>query len=383
MAERCSGGLAVMLMCTMVFSAGCAGVFEGKKIDYKSAKKLPPLEVPPDLAAPGTPGRYVVPDSSGSATFSDYEQRRTSKGPVVPEASPVLPVSERARVLRAGSQRWLLVMATPEQLWPQLKDFWQENGFLVNVEDPAAGLMETDWAENRAKIQVGGITGFINRSLDVLASLPERDKFRTRLERGTEPNSTEIYISHKGMAEVYFRERDNNTKWQVRPSDPELEAVMLARLAEKVAGIDAARAQSLVKTSNQQKPAAAVSRVAGANSSPGLLRLDDGFDRAWRRVGLALDRVGFMVEDRNRAEGLYFVRYQDPDAALAKKSALSRLAFWRSDDANKPGPEQYRVKVTAATDGDGSTVTVLNREGVADDGPTARRILGLLVEQLR
>jgi len=383
MAERCSGGLAAMLMCTLIFSAGCSGVFEGKKIDYKSAKKLPPLEVPPDLAAPGTPGRYVVPDASGSATFSDYEQRRTSKGPVVPEASPVLPVSERARVLRAGSQRWLLVMATPEQLWPQLKDFWQENGFLVNVEDPAAGLMETDWAENRAKIQVGGITGFINRNLDVLVSLPERDKFRTRLERGTEPNSTEIYISHKGMAEVYFRERDNNTKWQVRPSDPELEAVMLARLVEKVAGIDVVRAQSLVKSSNQLKPAAVVSRGAGANPSSGLLRLDDGFDRAWRRVGLALDRVGFMVEDRNRAEGLYFVRYQDPDAALAKKSALSRLAFWRSDDANKPGPEQYRVKVTAATEGDGSTVTVLNREGVADDGPTARRILGLLVEQLR
>lgn len=383
MADRCLGGMAAVMLCAAVLSAGCSGMFEGKKIDYKSAKKLPPLEVPPDLAAPGTPGRYVVPDASGSATYSEYEQRRAGKATVVPEASPVLPVSERARVMRAGSQRWLLVMATPEQLWPQLKDFWQENGFLVNVEDPAAGLMETDWAENRAKIQVGGITGFINRSLDVLVSLPERDKFRTRLERGVAPNTTEIYVSHKGMAEVYFRERDNNTKWQVRPSDPELEAVMLARMAEKVVGMDAALAQSLVKAPDQQKPAATLSRGAGAAVASGALRMEDSFDRAWRRVGLALDRVGFMVEDRNRSEGVYFVRYQDPDATLGKKSALSRLAFWRSDDANKPGPEQYRVKVAAAAGGAGSEVTVLNRDGVADDSPTARRILGLLVEQLR
>ncbi len=382
MADRSFCGMLAALLCAVVFFTGCSGMFEGKKIDYKSAKKLPPLEVPPDLAAPGAPGRYVVPDASRSATYSEYEQRRVGKS-TVPESSAVLPLSERARVMRAGSQRWLLVMGTPEQLWPQLKDFWQENGFLVNVEDASAGLMETDRAENRAKIQVGGITGFINRSLDVLASLPERDMFRTRLARGIEPNTTEIYISHKGMAEVYFRERDNNTKWQVRPSDPELEAVMLARLAEKVAGLDAARAQSLVKAADQQKPSAAIARGAGASPASGALRVEDSFDRAWRRVGLALDRVGFMVEDRNRAEGLYYVRYQDPDAALGKKSALSRLAFWRSDEANKPGPEQYRVKVASGAEGRGSEVTVLNRDGIPDDGATARRILGLLVEQLR
>ena len=376
-------GMVAALLAVAVAAGGCSGAFEGKRIDYKSAKKLPPLEVPPDLAAPGTPGRFVVPDASGSATYSDYEQRRAGKAVVTPETSAVLPVSDRARIARAGSQRWLVVKATPDQLWPQLKDFWQESGFLVSVEDPAAGLMETDWAENRAKIQVGGITGFINRGLDALVSLPERDKFRTRLERGGEPGTTEVYVSHKGMAEVYYRERDNNTKWQVRPSDPELEAVMLARLAEKVAGLDAARAQNLVKSGDQQKPAASISRSTTAGVTSGTLRLEDGFDRAWRRVGLALDRVGFMVEDRNRADGLYFVRYQDPDASLGKKSALSRLAFWRSDDANKPGPEQYRVKVAAAAAGSGSEVSVLNRDGVADDSATARRILGLLVEQLR
>jgi outer membrane protein assembly factor BamC len=378
------GSVAVALLAMAVLVTGCSGAFEGKKIDYKSAKKLPPLEVPPDLASPGTPGRYVVPEASGSATYSEYEQQRSGKAqPVAPEKSPVLPVSDRARVVRAGSQRWMVVKSTPEQLWPQIRDFWQENGFLVSVEDPAAGLIETDWAENRAKIQVGGITGFINRSMDVLVSLPERDKFRTRLERGVEPGTTEVYVSHKGMAEVYYRERDNNTKWQVRPSDPELEAVMLARLAEKVAGLDIARAQVLVKSADQQKPAASLSRSTTSTVAASTLRLEDGFDRAWRRVGLALDRVGFMVEDRNRADGLYFVRYQDPDAALGKKSGLSRLAFWRSDDAGKAGPEQYRVRVAAAAGGTGSEVTVLNRDGVADDSATAKRILGLLVEQLR
>ncbi len=112
--------------------------------------------------------------------------------------------------------------------------------------------------------------------------------------------------------------------------------------------------------------------------------MEEPFDRAWRRVGLALDRIGFTVEDRDRTQGLYFVRYVDPEAESASSGGgfLSKLAFWRSE-AQKPveAGSEYRLRV--AGEGDASSVTVLTREGGVDGSPTARRILGLLHEELR
>jgi outer membrane protein assembly factor BamC len=114
-----------------------------------------------------------------------------------------------------------------------------------------------------------------------------------------------------------------------------------------------------------------------------MLVMDEAFDRAWRRVGLALDRIGFTVEDRDRAQGLYFVRYVDPDAdnRSPQKGFLSSLAFWRSDDKPAAGGSEYRLRVQGQ--GDASRVSVLTREGGLDSSDTARRMLGLLQEQLR
>ena len=352
---------------------GCAGALEGKRIEYKSAGKLPPLEVPPDLATPAGGGRYTVPSAQGErTTYSEYEKSRPA-GTGVPAQAGVLPVTDKVSIERGGIQRWLVVKAPPEQVWLMVKDFWQENGFLLAEEDAEAGFMETDWAENRARIQVGGITGLINRALEQAVSLPERDRFRTRLERGPD-NSTEVYVSHRGMAEVYIRERINNTRWQVRPSDPELEAAMLTRLAQRL-GTPEQQVKALVKAADAAQPRASL--VAGDGGRA--VSMPEGFDRAWRRVGLALDRVGFMVEDRNRAEGVYFVRYQDPEAEAPRRSGASRLAFWRKDE-RKPA-EQYRIQVAGS--GDSSTVRVLDQSGKPDDSETGQRILGLLVEQLK
>jgi outer membrane protein assembly factor BamC len=368
-------------LAVLVGVAGCSGMFEGKKIDYKSSGKTKPLEIPPDLAAPSANTRFQVPDGGGAAaaTYSEYEQQRAGK-PVESSTSEVLPTFEKARFERGGSQRWLVVQGSPEQLWPMVKEFWQESGFLIEAEKPAIGIMETDWAENRAKIPTGGLTGLINKALDFATSSPERDKFRTRLERGVEPGTTEIYISHKGVTQVIQSDRNTSSTpiWTQRPPDPELEAEFLSRLAVRMGVTDKAQATAMVKAVDKAPPKASVVRSGNGTA----LTLTDGFDRAWRRVGLALDRVGFMVEDRQRADGMYFVRYQDPDAPAGKKSALSKLAFWRSDDAKK-GPEQYRVQVAGLAAAGPTEVKVLNKDGAPDSGDTAKRILNLLAEQLQ
>lgn len=363
---------------------GCSMSLEGKKIDYRSAGKLPSLEVPPDLTTPTRDDRYTVPDVSpkGTATFSAYNAERSGQARTS-TAQEVLPQPEKMRIERSGTQRWLVVPQTPEKLWPVIKDFWQESGFIITLELPDAGIMETDWAENRAKIPQDVIRNTIGKVLDSMYSTSERDKFRTRLEVGTEPGTTEIYISHRGMQEVFTTEGKDSTVWQPRPPDPELEAEMLQRLMIRL-GAEEKRAETLVASSATAAPRA---KLQPAAEGGGTLEMQEPFDRAWRRVGLALDRVGFTVEDRDRSKGLFYVRYVDPeaDARSGKQDEgwLSKLLFWRGGKSDNPTEAaQYRIYIKGVGD-TASTVQVLTREGGVDRSETSKKILGLLYDQLK
>lgn len=363
-----------------VLMAGCSGsIVESKKIEYKSAGKLPPLEIPPDLTQPTRDERYAVPDINpkGTATYSAYAGDRSGQARTT-TAQEVLPQVEKMRIERSGSQRWLVVPGTPDKLWPGIKDFWQDLGFIVNIEMNEAGIMETDWAENRAKLPHDVIRGTLGKMLDSLYSTAERDKFRTRLDKGGEPGTTEIYISHRGMYEVYVDEGKSETRWQPRPSDPELEAEMLRRLMVRL-GVEESRAKTMVAEGPRDERA----KLARSPDGSGALEMQESFDRAWRRVGLALDRVGFTVEDRDRSQGLYYVRYVDPEADSRKKEDkgfLSKLTFWKSDKSGI-GQVQYRIHVKG--EGSASVVRVLTREGGVDKSDTSKKILGLLFEQLK
>lgn len=372
---------AVSLLGAAIALSGCSGsLVESKKIDYKSARQLPSLEIPPDLTAPTRDDRYVVPDVSpkGVATYSAYATDRAQPQPAASEQQ-VLPKVDSMRVERAGSQRWLVVQGSADAMWPKVKDFWLETGFILNVERPEVGVMETDWAEDRAKIPQDFIRSALGKVLDGVFSTPVRDKFRTRLEAGKDPGTVEIYISHRGMMEIYPNEAKDTTVWQPRPADPELEAEMLRRLMVRL-GAAEERAAAIVAAAPTTERAA----LKGASGGSVALAMDESFDRAWRRVGLALDRIGFTVEDRDRSKGLYFVRYVDPDADVQTKKSeglLSKLAFWRSNEQVVQKGGEYRLRVRG--EGEKSVVSVMTREGGEDSSETARKILGLLQEQLR
>lgn len=350
---------------------------EGKKIDYKSAGKAPSLEVPPDLTQLARDDRFAVPDFSGrgSATYSEYNAERTPGAQA--QNSTVLPKVDNIRIERAGNQRWLVVNAPAEKLWDSVKDFWQELGFIIVTEVPEAGIMETDWAENRAKIPDDIIRNTLGKLLDSLYSTGERDKFRTRFEPGSEPGTTDIFISNRRMEEVYTSSAKDDTRWQPAPPDPELEAEMLRRLMVRL-GTDERRAAAAIASARTEERAKRITSDDGA----GTLELQERFDRAWRRVGLALDRVGFTVEDRDRSRGLYFVRYVDPELDAKKKDEgwLSKLAIWKSSD-NKTPQVQYRISLQEQA---GNTrIQVLTPEGGVDRSETAKKILDLLYDQLK
>jgi len=359
---------------------GCSSISdwaEGDKTQYKSSGTLPPLEVPPDLTAPSRDSRYAVPEAQKSATLSGYQQESRDKKPGT--GTLVLPDVDHMRVERAGAQRWLVVDEAPEKLWPIVKDFWQENGFLIKVDLPEFGVMETEWAEVKNQVPQSGIRGVLSRGLDYLYSTSERDKYRTRFERTADGKGTEIYISHRGMEEVYTttaRDPANSapgdTRWQPRPSDPGLEAEYLRRLMVRL-GVQEERARTLTANATPDSRAEVKKGVDGLEK----LEVPEPFDRVWRRVGLALDRGGFTVEDRDRAKGIYFVRYADPELEKDPRGFFTRL--FTND--SKVKAEQYRVQVSQA--GTSSEVNVLNKDGAADKSKSAQRILTLLHEQLK
>ncbi len=354
---------------------------ETKSIDYKSAGKLPPLDIPPDLIQPAIDERYSIPESnssSSSTTFSAYNNERGGQSKA--GTSSFIPSSiQNVHIERAGTQRWLVVPQSPEVVWPIVKEFWQELGFLIKMEVPETGIMETDWAENRAKIPQDPIRTILSTFLDSIYSTAERDKFRTRLERN-ELGSTEIYISHRGMIEVLEGGSLNRTIWQPRPADSDLEAEMLSRLMMRfgVAEEQAKLELTAGRSTTQER--------AYIDQTGNTLIINEAFDRSWRRVGLALDRSGFTVEDRNRVEGIYFVRYVNPDSDSKKKGdgegILSGIMFWRSDDKEDAKAAKYRIHVDN-TGTNTSKVTLLNDDGTAINSATTSRILKLLHEQLR
>jgi len=328
--------------------------------------------LPPDLTTPRYDDRYQVTTATGLAAAGANKGTR----------SEFLPTTPDAKIVRAGNERWLVVKATPEQAWNTVREFWQESGFVLAVEQPQVGMMETDFAENRAEGPNDFFRRTVGKYIDIFYSNYKQDKFRTRIERGAEPGTVEVFISHRGMEQVPTGKIDNSSPaafvWAVMPPNPSLEAEMLTRLMMKFGAPEPVARAAVVQATIAPDKARLDKNTDGSYK----LTVDDQFDRTWRRVGLALDRAGFTVIDRDRSRGVYFVRYGDPDAIAAKKNSagwLEKLQFWKTDEKDKP--EQFQIVIAEAAQS--SVVSVQDPGGVPDRTSTSEKILALLKDQLK
>jgi outer membrane protein assembly factor BamC len=350
--------------------------FEAKRVEYRTASPGATLEVPPDLAPPKYDERYKV---TGVATLSGVNAQ--TRAATLAGSRGVLPSQAGIRIERSGTERWLVVNQSADDVFAKLRDFWGSLNLTLVVDDARIGIQETDWAENRARIQDDLIRRTIGRVIDQVYSSGTRDKYRVRVERQS-PSVTEIYVSHRGMEEKQTGNQGGTPtfRWEPRKPEPEFEAEILSRMMVYL-GTEREVAQQLA-VSATTTAAVAAPRVDQATivkeGKVSSLSMNDGFDRAWRRVGLALDRVGFTVVDRDRTAGTYFVRYADPDTSGRRDGILDRLKFWQPDASNV---EQYRITVKETV---GKTaVAVLDKEGKPDDSTTGARIVTLLHEQLK
>ena len=353
----------------------CKSVTSSDTVDYKSsgAVRGPNLSYPPDLITAQADRRYIVQD--GTATMSEYSSAVKKTAQIKTNVMTGIP---GMRIARDGERRWLVVDKPAPELYPQVKDFWQENGFLLTVDSPSTGIMETDWAENRAKIAQDWIRSTIGSALDSIYDTGERDKYKTRLEV-IKPDETEIYITQKGAIEKCVTDTTGSclyTIWTPRPNDPELEAAFLARLMERL-GMTQAQAKALVSAPLGEKILKARLVQEGVNTAH--IEMVSGFDRAWRDTGLALDRSNFSVEDRDRANGIYFVRYVNPKDLGDTKGFFTNLFSSKDDSSMKA--KKYRVVVKSTGD-NSSSVYVQNADGAPENTAAGLQLLTLLTEQL-
>jgi len=361
-----------VLPIVMLALAGCGSMdIEGKRVDYKSATvKVPSLEVPPDLTAPGIEDRYTIPESGEEAvaSYSDFAKGGTPQA----RAASVLPEAKNVYLERNGQLHWLVVADRAENVWSQIKAFWQENGFLIKTENPQAGIIETDWAENRAKIPKGGLRSVIGKVFDNLYDSGEKDMYRTRLERSKDGGSTEIYISHYGKEEVLDKDA-NTSRWQSRPNDPEMEITMLQMLRAKLGGGAEAQAKAQGASAESAREAAAAPKLQTLANGSKTILLSEPFDKSWRKVGLALEHAGIVVEDKDRAKGVYFVRATE---AAKGKGLLDKMAFWRKEDSAKP----MRYQVTVHEDNANCEVAANNDKG--ESNSATQQIIDVLYQNL-
>lgn len=361
-----------IVLCTalLVLAGGCS-ILESDTIDYKSAGRGTSLEVPPDLTQLQAGSRYTIPGDTITASGYQIEQDAANRSGVRTAPDTIADV----HYMREGTTRWLEVDRPADQVWGELRDFWLDNGFLLTVDQPNTGIMETDWAENRAKIPQDIIRRTIGKAFDSLYSTGERDRFRTRVERNAS-GGTDIFITHDGMEETYTTSQRDSTVWQPRPRDRDLEAEFLRRLMVKL-GVSEEKSQAMVQQAASGAGTEARAQVTQVNGAAAVQVADD-FDSAWRRVGLALDRTGFTVEDRDRSRGLYYVRYVDPTLDNKKPGFFGKLF----GSGNKQLPtERYQVQVQPASSG--SLITLHDKDGGAVPARDGASIIQILADELK
>lgn len=369
----------IALLATLAGCTWTSGSSSRDSIDYRTTtKESAELEVPPDLTQLAREGRYTPRSGVVSANELAAQGAGTRPGPAkadVPGAATVALVSSGdVRIARDGQTRWLVTGRTPEQVWPQVEAFWRELGFSLATSNAQTGVMETSWAENRALLPDDIIRRTLGNLLASVYSTGLRDRFRTRVERG--PDGTEIYIAHRGAEEVTVGTLRDQTTWQPRPADPQLEAEMLSRLMLRLGG---GTEQATAAKADAPKAPPSGARAEPVLPATAEMEIGEPFDRAWRQVGLALDRGGFTIEDRDRSAGLYFVRYADP--RQADKEEPSFFAKWFGKSGDSSAPLRYRIALKAAAAK--TQLSVQDGKGVADNSENARRIVGRLQEEFK
>jgi outer membrane protein assembly factor BamC len=263
-------------------------------------------------------------------------------------------------------------------VWPVVESFWEDMGFDVSA-SKRTGIIETKWIAESDLKNDEGVLGKFDAWLDALSNTGTRRKFRTRIEDGIEDGTTEVYLSQRSLQQglddhlerkskhyegtvnpdtVYKieeyksdkPEKDKEFVSNFKEDDLEIQYELLRRLMVKLGTSDLSARESLEQAVEIKNAELII------QDDYKYIKLNDNYSRSWRRLNLAIDMVGFLVEDKNRSDGIFYIKYSNLEIDEAgkkpnkKKGLISKLAFWQDDDEidkeeDPEGQEMYRKEI--------------------------------------
>lgn len=343
----------LVLLISLIAVYGCSKlpkldeVLPDKRTAYQKSKDMAALEVPPDLTV--TRGDYAadLPSDKESNSLSEFERRRAENSGIVRTGS--------GAVLGGGEQdgeQWLALQGSSIDIWPRLRQFWNEKEYVVDLDDIELGVMETDWKEGDG----------------------EKHRFKMFVEPG-ESGDTILFLSSESQEYL-------EGEWLEAPPNAENEKKIIRKISLHFYGTEFTSTASTRDDSSSSTSSASTTSSQQIKPKAEVLSIDEGksylaipqeFTRAWRETELVIQRAGYLIQDRDQEKGTYNFLYYRPKGE-EKKGLLSKLKFW-GDDEDDGIP--YQLSLTGV--GNKTEIIVMNEDGEWESGDDAANILDTLM----
>lgn len=325
------------------YLAGENGMFRDRADDYMEAPVLPLMAIPDELDSYTLDQLYVIP-AQYSASAQPFDE--------IPKPKPIETNRREGVIIQNLSDTsWIVLDATPGQVWPLVRDYWTQLGVILEYENPGAGIMETTW-------------------LEVDSNLETRHKYRVTIEPGLHSGYSEIYVIH--LQSPRSEPAPLVTTWPEKSSSEDRERQILDSLSQYLADrndvYQASSASLLAGSIEAERKANIVDDEQGNQVLQ--LRLD--YNRAWVLVRSALNEAGVTILENDRDMAFLNVRFSGISEAGDEPGFIGRL-FSRNDSAGTREERDFSVRLVD----EGGVVTV-----IAEPLESADALPGLTAELL-
>ena len=333
----------IFLNC-IIFIYGCESlpdiedVLPDKRTTYKKSRDLPELEVPPDLTV--TKGEYSsqIPSDNESTSLNEFErQRLMRKGDVI---------------LGTGDfegEKWIALRGSTKDIWPKLREFWENNNYKVHLDDIELGVIETDWKE----------TEKIKQKFKILTEL-------------SEDGGTILFLSSE-------RQELSEGDWLDIQPDSLAEKDIINKLNAHfnndvlVSGEEPIQDVSLAD-SRREEINEVKAKIINSDEGKSYLEVNENFDLVWDNTKQVIEQAGYFLENSDAEKGTYSFRYFRPEGEEDEEGFFSKLKFW-GDDESEEGL-LYQLSLTNVNNK--TEIVVLKENGEPETGNDALNILATI-----
>jgi outer membrane protein assembly factor BamC len=284
--------MTILLTVVALMIVGCGTIQDLRYLDSRPAEQL---EIPPDLTDTTLGSETVLP-----VNFSSNVD--------VSKPLKIIPVLLKVDSLQLEGQagfHWLSVDEPVDNLFQLVKEFWSSEGFEIEIDEPAIGVLQTAWVYEKEGVDKSG-ANFLMKLFSSNELSATQNQFRTRIERDKGTGKSQIYIAHRGTAYKHIfqknqTEDEKQNDWELVPPNSEFEVERLSRLMIYL-GMQQAELDQQLDRIKVFRPLTSINVDYSKNET--YLLVKDIYSKTWFRTLHQLDRMGIEVVNSNIGGGI-------------------------------------------------------------------------------